>query len=1650
MSRRLHRASSTRPGPVRRSLAALLAMVLVTTGLALLVSAPAQAATHQVSGSVFRDFDGNGARDTHAASTGVASDAGLAGVTVTATDGHGAVVGTATSTTNGSYTLDVVDPSSTDVRVAFTGLPAGYESSAHGDDNGTSVQFVRVGATPVTGVDYAVNAPEDYTQSVAAPLVTAIHSSGLRTAAGNTGVASLVSVPWSVPENGAGSDANRFGARTTLGLVSVTGSLWGQAFQRTTGDVFASAVLRRHAELGPLGLGGIYRVPDALAADGTINRDAAETAAPWLDVTTLGVDVGTIDAGARGLGAPTAPSRDPEAYAKAGKAGIGGIAMSSDNKLLYFVNLFDKKLYAVDVATKTLADSYDLGLGAGERPWGVSVHRGSVYIGSTETGEADPTTDPDELDFVVRRAPETALGQLSATSSTVLQHDLGYTRGSPYSTQPARFLQWHPWVDTFDASQMQISGFVGASWSQAIVSDIAFDTAGEMIVGLQDRFSLQSGNRNWGPVGPSNQTYESLSQGDTLLASPNADGTFALENDGKVSGRTGAGQANQGPGGREFFSDANVNSGNSHQETGLGGLTTIAGIDQVVATAFDTTQNVRTAGNSWLNLTTGAPSKGYQHTNDGGAPPTTTSSFQKAGGLGDVQALANLAPLEIGNRIWFDADQDGVQDADEPGIDGVEVTLHAADANGRPTGPVLGTKTTDDGGQYYFETDPGTRYVVVFTPPTTGSWVTGDERFGTVPWSDLSFTQGFQGGDTAVDSDADSDGEALVTTGGPGQNDHTIDAGLVANTEFTVQKIVDEDGGTASPGQEFTIDLAAKDFRGDTLTLPQSAVTLTKDETSVPISVPVGTLVRLTEKGASDYDDVTILAPDGATKSGDYYRVDGGTPTFALRVSNKLFKPGAFEVTKAVTGDFDLDSPELADAEFTVHYVYAGGSGDLVLDQDNDFALKSPALPYGAEVTLTEPTVTGHGPSVEFETPRWKVGPGAADTAASTKLTIGNGTTQQVVLTNPSTELTGGFDLTKEVVGAGAGRVPDDFEFVAEYSTNGGTTWTALGAVTKDDPTTAGPDDLPAGTKVLIRERKPADLDDVDWVAAVFSGTGVTPATDDDPASFVISANTDLAVTLTNTTSEINGQFRITKDVTGPGEKLLTAGHDFTIDWTVDGDAQTPITVENGQFYTSTPIATGSKVELTELKPTGGLPAGATWGTPVLRLDNATQANGSTFTIGKGTTPLEIVLDNPTAVEPKIAITKGDGDAKAGTIKHEADTVRDGEFYRPGESRDIVLKVENPGPEPLREVELTDVTRSGGDIANLRWTFPDGSTVAADWNAATSTWSAKWAATSAPGTTEWKVGDIITGTATLTADAAKAPHQDRVKVAAEGAYSGKPVDDSNDYNAFTAAIQVIKYDGTKADPAIKDAGGSWIVPGKSLADLGQDANDTAHSAEYIADRAGTVRWVVTNTGPTWLTQLTLADVTGAGPSVGADWVADLSAFGGPSDYSFVKDGPWKGRIPPRASFFASGKLTLPADTTHADTVKVTGVPIVPATKADGTPSNDPQLDAGGEPVTVKDDKGEPVVLADDDPFHAHTPKPAPPAGTAPDNGVSPDEGSAPDEEDDDKPDNGVLPDTGSGVAGWMPLGGLALLVVGGVALIVSRRRDDQAQGRHRV
>lgn len=118
------------------------------------------------------------------------------------------------------------------------------------------------------------------------------------------------------------------------------------------------------------------------------------------------------------------------------------------------------------------------------------------------------------------------------------------------------------------------------------------------------------------------------------------------------------------------------------------------------------------------------------------------------------------ARLLLGNRVWLDADRDGIQDPDEPGIGGVCVRLYDENEN------LLATTSTDSNGYFAFDVQPGREYRLVFEKPPG-----------------MSFTVAHRGDD---DRDSDADPGSGKTESIAVQADtRRWDAGLVLDEPFS-------------------------------------------------------------------------------------------------------------------------------------------------------------------------------------------------------------------------------------------------------------------------------------------------------------------------------------------------------------------------------------------------------------------------------------------------------------------------------------------------------------------------------------------------------------------------------------------------------------------------------------------------------------------------------------------------------------------------------------------------------------------------------------------------------------------------------------------------------------------------------------------------
>lgn len=206
--------------------------------------------------------------------------------------------------------------------------------------------------------------------------------------------------------------------------------------------------MKRHAGLGPQGLGGIYVT--------NYTNPALPVTASFLNVTTdLGINIGTVASNStRGLQADkTLPSRDNDAFAKIGKVGMGDLDISDDGNTLWFVNMFDKKLYSVDITqynqngtTKPTAanvSSFTIPAtctGGEYRPWALKVYNGKVYVG----GICDAQSSGNKSNL------RASVYELNGNTFTqIFDFPLTYPKGYPAAAN-RDITGWYPWTDDFD------------------------------------------------------------------------------------------------------------------------------------------------------------------------------------------------------------------------------------------------------------------------------------------------------------------------------------------------------------------------------------------------------------------------------------------------------------------------------------------------------------------------------------------------------------------------------------------------------------------------------------------------------------------------------------------------------------------------------------------------------------------------------------------------------------------------------------------------------------------------------------------------------------------------------------------------------------------------------------------------------------------------------------------------------------------------------------------------------------------------------------------------------------------------------------------------------------------------------------------------
>jgi SdrD B-like domain len=696
---------------------------------------------NQVGGVVFRDYNSNGVRDS--------LEAGIEGIQVSAFSQAGTQIATTQTDANGTYVLSV--NSGVEVRVELGTLPSYLYTGVVGANNETTVRFLQANGSCV--LDYALQGKSDYCGS-SPSLATTCFAGG--------GVASTAPVVVDFPyESGTTSVTSNNGlsqpAYQVRANVGQVGSVRGLAYHRRANVLLASAHAKRHV---PFSTSTDDTAPDAIWL---ISRNGA---APSLffsrEAGDDNHDYTNID-------------NDLALWDDVGKVGWGDIDFDEAENNLYAVNLFSKTIYRVPVVLQngvlqpsnptqiSLASTAALCANNNWVPGAVKAKDGKLYFSITCTAETSQQRS-DLRGLIVAYDPVTSIQTLVASIS--LDYPRSFLSRSGSLTLPGDFLPWSL-VPAFRPERP----FNQKGYPQPWLTDIEFNEDGNLVLGISDRAGDQYGNQYSGTG-----IDEGVVGGDIVLLRRSGTGwTFTVGDD-------------------EFYSQERYtisSSAPSHAETALGGLSLVLGRGEIVSNAFDPGPvggNVRSAdgtqilsagtyragGLIYLSHTTGLRTRSYQIY--GLDDPGT---FGKAAGIGDVEALCQIPPVEIGNRLWLDTDSDGTQDAGERGIPSVQVELFNPSTN-----QVVATAVTNAQGNYYFDSqvDDGN------SSNNRGGGMALDTPYlirvalNQSPLQNYSLTRQGTVSSSSTDSNASAtSGYAIISVPakGFGENDHTLDIGFV-------------------------------------------------------------------------------------------------------------------------------------------------------------------------------------------------------------------------------------------------------------------------------------------------------------------------------------------------------------------------------------------------------------------------------------------------------------------------------------------------------------------------------------------------------------------------------------------------------------------------------------------------------------------------------------------------------------------------------------------------------------------------------------------------------------------------------------------------------------------------------------------------------
>jgi LPXTG-motif cell wall-anchored protein len=714
--------------------AATVAIAALTGGQAWLETSETVSAqaTSTITGTVYRDAGIDGVF--------ASSDSGVEGVTVSAYNSSGAKVAETTTGADGTYTLTFTNLHLGTVRVEFE-TPQGWQPTIISEGSLSSIQFVEPGST---GVDYGIFDPnEDCALSVAhvcfreGPLSVSSTSRVL-------GISPFSGPTTGNPPKMVGDPGNNLlgqtipddvpGLITSVATKAQVGATWGLAVDPEKGLLWNSAVIRRHTALADKGVGGVYvlnREGDlvtsfdlealglnlrptagdlglaaafgegATTSGKVLLTDAARDITGITTTTTTGITGTTYNA--RSL---MALSRDIPAFAAVGKAGIGDIDLSIDGQYLWVSNLGTRSIHRFPVGgtasvptlgtpeTWLLDDGYTCATGTGPfRGWGLDPQPDGTVVAAgvctNESATPSQNTGPG-LGAVLRLDPTATTSAAAWEVLTAVDfsyehvYDLcDHVFNSPRS--PLLRCSWKSWTSDFEAIKdngRQNTTTDQMWWTQPIIMDIATLEDGSFALGINDRFSYMASSQNYRPLDVDFPDFMTAYTAGGLRLLCKTESGWAQEDDRSCLGITNYVSANTATWQPDSFFRNDFQG--AHPATAMGALAYANG---VLAYAAMDAASYFSSGVRWVSTEDGSQINAL----------TTSGEYGKASGVGDLEAFCDVLPLQIGNYVWYDLNNNGIQDPDELPVVGVTVRLYNAS-----TGALVGTAVTNSRGEYYF------------------------------------------------------------------------------------------------------------------------------------------------------------------------------------------------------------------------------------------------------------------------------------------------------------------------------------------------------------------------------------------------------------------------------------------------------------------------------------------------------------------------------------------------------------------------------------------------------------------------------------------------------------------------------------------------------------------------------------------------------------------------------------------------------------------------------------------------------------------------------------------------------------------------------------------------------------------------------------